>query len=60
MSTRLVRVQKELKMLEKDPPPGVSCWPKSEDQIFELEAGRNITLCSSDIYFAFNHVIYCF
>jgi ubiquitin-conjugating enzyme E2 T len=25
-------------MLEKDPPPGVSCWPKSDDQIFELEA----------------------
>lgn len=32
------RMRKEIQMLETDPPPGISCWPKAE-KITELEAG---------------------
>lgn len=32
------RMIKELEMLDKVPPPGISCWPV-EDTITELEAG---------------------
>lgn len=31
------RMMKELEMIEKDPPPGISCWPV-DDCINELEA----------------------
>lgn len=34
----LMRVQKELKMLYEDPPPGINAWAR-EDNSAELEAG---------------------
>lgn len=37
----VARMQRELEILEKDPPPGISCWPKG-DSITELEAGNKI------------------
>ncbi len=34
----LSRMQRELRMLEREPPPGVSAWPMSESRIDKLEA----------------------
>merc|ERR1719353_2665739 len=34
----LTSMQSELRMLEREPPPGVSAWPKDENRIHELEA----------------------
>ena len=33
-----MRVQKELKMLYEEPPPGISAWARDDD-MSELEAG---------------------
>lgn len=38
MAGQKARLTKELRMLETDPPPGVSAWPKG-DAMTELEAG---------------------
>lgn len=35
---RLSRLKKELNMLQKEPPHGVSCWPVSEDRLDHWEA----------------------
>jgi len=32
----LTRMQRELRMLEREPPPGVSAWPKDENRIHEV------------------------
>jgi ubiquitin-conjugating enzyme E2 T len=34
----LTRLQRELRMLEREPPPGVSAWPKDENRIDVIEA----------------------
>merc|ERR1712216_364030 len=34
----LTRLQRELRMLEREPPPGVSAWPKDENRIDAIEA----------------------
>jgi ubiquitin-conjugating enzyme E2 T len=33
----VARMRRELEILEKEPPPGISCWPKG-DSLTELEA----------------------
>lgn len=38
MSKALPRLKKELDMLYREPPPGISAWAK-EDGSFEVEAG---------------------
>jgi ubiquitin-protein ligase len=35
----LMRVQKELKMLYEEPPPGISAWASNDSNISELDAG---------------------
>nr|ACO10324.1 Ubiquitin-conjugating enzyme E2 T [Caligus rogercresseyi] len=35
---RASRIRKELEMLEKNPPPGISCSAQGEDSLCELEA----------------------
>ena len=37
-SACVARLNKELRQLEREPPPGVSAWPR-EGQLNELEAG---------------------
>ena len=36
----LMRIQKELKMLYEEPPPGISAWIREENSA-ELEAGMH-------------------
>ena len=38
----LTRMHRELRMLETEPPPGVSAWPKDENKIHEV-SGREPT-----------------
>ena len=38
MARSIARMKKELSMLQKDPPHGVSCWPVSEDKLDRWEA----------------------
>ena len=36
--TSKLRLRKELQMLATEPPPGVSCWPVSEENMEHLQA----------------------
>ena len=45
-------MQRELSILKKEPPPGISCWPV-DDQIDKLQAGLTLFLsipCCSLVY----------
>ena len=42
-SSGLRRLARELQMLEKEPPTGVSAWPKHDGQLDVLEAGAITT-----------------
>ena len=35
---RLSRMNKELEQFHSSPPPGISCWQKSDSNVLELEA----------------------
>ncbi len=37
----LMRIQKELKMLYEEPPPGISAWMRDDENSAELEAGAH-------------------
>ena len=41
---RETRMKKELKLLESDPPPGISCW-MVDDHIDRLQASQYIKYC---------------
>ena len=45
----LMRVQKELKMIYEEPPPGISAWAR-EDNLRELEAGMHSAMCGTQAY----------
>jgi hypothetical protein len=36
------RVQRELQMLDREPPFGIQCWSTEEDQVSQLMAGNDI------------------
>jgi len=42
-------MQRELSILKKEPPPGISCWPV-DDQIDKLQAGFDLIPCYSLVY----------
>lgn len=43
-NTRFVsRMKREIELLERDPPHGISAWPKN-DQLLELEASLDFLL----------------
>ena len=52
---RTTRMKKELEMLEKDPPHGISCWPV-EDQLDHLAAREDLFSCSSSFLLFFNNL----
>ena len=61
----MARLNKELRQLEREPPPGVSAWPR-EGQLNELEAGvcaealaRFVALAGSLILRAFSPPLLC-
>ena len=43
-------MQRELSILRKEPPPGISCWPVDDQQIDKLYAGSELIPFYSFVY----------
>lgn len=46
-------MQRELSILRKEPPPGISCWPVDDQQIDKLYAGSELIPFYSFVYTGF-------
>ena len=46
----LARMNREIRMLEREPPPGVSAWPKDENKINEVRGQRPLFFSSVETH----------